>query len=152
MELFKYLWRCNHAHQAAQAKAKEEQAIALALEIRLKQQKIENEARKAREAKKREREQILDGLKKSNGVDLEYMQNVINYLQKEDDDDDSDYDEDNPKPPKPAPKPGLFLPNVLDNRSVKYFATPKLGSYFAVPITVASYLHADNQVGGRGAA
>merc|ERR1719473_2414619 len=39
---------------AAQAKAKEEQAIALALEIRLKQQKIENEARKAEEAKKTE--------------------------------------------------------------------------------------------------
>jgi len=197
---------------AAQAKAKEEQAIALALEIRLKQQKIENEARKAREAKKRQREQILDGLKKSNGVDLAYMQNLINYLQtaidptavyigrrdkiegmpdadpddedavsniilkyvavspdsqqfmlsktlgekegvthaifkkkEEEEDDDSDYDEDNPKPPKPAPKPGLFLPNVLDNRSVKYFATPKLGSYFAVPIAVASYLHADNQ-------
>ena len=34
---------------------------------------------------------------------------------------------------------------MLDNRDVKDFATPKLGSYFAVPITVASYLHDANQ-------
>ena len=63
----------------------------------------------------------------------------------DDDEDSEDDDPDNPKPPKPVPKPGLFLPNVLDNRKVKYFATPKLGSYFAVPITVASYLHEANQ-------
>jgi len=69
---------------------------------------------------------------------------VFKKKEAEDEDEESE-DEDNPRPPKPVPKPGMFLPNVLDNKNVKYFATPKLGSYFAVPITVASYLHEANQ-------
>lgn len=58
---------------------------------------------------------------------------------------DEEEDPENPKPPKPVPKAGLFVDNVLGTANVKYFATPKLGSYFAVDIPVESYLHGDNQ-------
>jgi hypothetical protein len=64
-------------------------------------------------------------------------------VEEEEEDPDAELDENKKK--REAPKPGLFVPNTLAEPRIHYFTYAKIGSFFAVPVKVRSYLH-DNAV------